>query len=242
MPWVRLDENAMEHRKILVLSAEAFRLWVRGLAHCQKHLTDGLITKNDLKAIRGVTAARVGELSTPIAAGESALWEAHEHGFAVHDYLDWNESKEHVLRARAFAKERIKKLRSKGKSNGVTNAEQNALVTRKGLSGVVCSDVGSSDLPERGLGKTVEQRATEFAAWYEDTHDRLFRVGYMGTNGDWGKTVEMCRKFTDSQMRDGAIVWFGMEDDYAVKGTRTIVKFAARITDCLLTIKARGIA
>lgn len=248
MPWVRIDENAMEHRKILVLSAEAFRLWVRGLAHCQKHLTDGLILKNDLKAIRGVTSARVSELTTPVSAGEAALWEAHEAGFMVHDYLIWNDSKEHVLRARQFAKERIKRLRDKKSSNavrnGVANDEQPKNETCTSLSGVVCKEEGRGfEETEEGPGETaLIKRASAFTLWYSNTHERLFGVGYMGTNMDWGKAIELCRKFSDSQLRDGSLVWFGMDDDFAVKGTRTIVKFATRITDCLLTIKARGIA
>jgi hypothetical protein len=30
MPWVRIDENAMDHPKFIALSANAFRLWVEG--------------------------------------------------------------------------------------------------------------------------------------------------------------------------------------------------------------------
>jgi uncharacterized protein YdaU (DUF1376 family) len=88
----------------------------------------------------------------------------------------------------------------------------------------------------------VPKRAQAFYEWYEQTHERVFHIGYMGTNGDWVKTLELCKKFTDSDMRDAALVWFGHDDDFATKGTRTIAKFASRITGCLQTIRAKGIA
>lgn len=88
----------------------------------------------------------------------------------------------------------------------------------------------------------LSERAGAFSEWYSDTHERLFQVGYMGTNLDYTKALELCKKFSDEQLRDGALVWFGMEDDFATQGTRTIPKFASRITGCLQVIKAKGLA
>jgi hypothetical protein len=99
-----------------------------------------------------------------------------------------------------------------------------------------------SEVKERGLGKTVEQRAGLFCQWYEDTHERLFGVGYIGTQRDYQSAMQLCQKLSDQQVRDAALVWFGMDDEFAVNGTRTIPKFASRASGCLQNAIARGIA
>jgi hypothetical protein len=104
-PWVRIDENALDHPKIGGLTDGAFRLWVQGLAYCQKFLTDGFI--NDL-ATRGLHAYSPKRKAMLLEAG---LWDRSEAGIRVHDYLQWNDSREHVMTARQHAKDRIQKMR-----------------------------------------------------------------------------------------------------------------------------------
>ncbi len=105
MPWIRIDENAMEHPKIGGLSDGAFRLWVQGLAFCQKFLTDGAITDQAMRGLRAFSTKRRDVLV------DSGLWDGNERGVTVHDYLDWNDSREHVQNARQVARERMQKLR-----------------------------------------------------------------------------------------------------------------------------------
>lgn len=69
--------------------------------------------------------------------------------------------------------------------------------------------------------------------WYSETHERLFKVGYFGTNNDYVSALKLVEKFTDEDLRDAALVWFGMEDEFATKGTRSIPKFASRVSGCL---------
>lgn len=111
MPWVRIDEHALNHVKILALSHGAFRLWVEGLAHCQKHLTDGAISRAALRGFRYASRPRVDELVASVDS-HAPLWTPDEDGWRVHDYLQWNESREHVLEARKCAKDRMANLRS----------------------------------------------------------------------------------------------------------------------------------
>jgi hypothetical protein len=117
MPWVRIDEHAMSHIKLLALSDGAFRLWVEGLSHCQLHLTDGAISATALATFRCHKRARVRELSTSID-GRAPLWQPDGDGFRVHDYLDWNESREVVLAKRAAARVRMAKFRGSKKQAG----------------------------------------------------------------------------------------------------------------------------
>jgi hypothetical protein len=128
-PWVRIDEHALNHAKILALSHGAFRLWVEGLAHCQKHLTDGAISRSALKAFRYGGPARISELTARVD-GMPALWQTAPDGYQVHDYLKWNECRERVLVDRAKAKERLDKFKQRNAvQNGVLNAARNTLET-----------------------------------------------------------------------------------------------------------------
>jgi uncharacterized protein YdaU (DUF1376 family) len=100
------------------------------------------------------------------------------------------------------------------------------------------------DHPLKNTGdlKTHADRAGAFMDYYREKHMEVFDVAYMGSNRDFVKVLELCEVFTDSQMRDAAMVWFGMIDDFATNGTRTVPKFASRITACLQLMKAHGIA
>jgi hypothetical protein len=123
MPWVRIDEHALNHVKILALSHGAFRLWVEGLAHCQKHLTDGLISQAALRGFRYVRSAWVAELTRQVD-GMAALWLASEQGWHVHDYLQWNDTKAKVLSDRKQAKDRMDRLRGRAPCSPEQHTEQ----------------------------------------------------------------------------------------------------------------------
>lgn len=100
MPWVRIDEHAMEHPKVAGLPDGAFRLWVAGLAHCQKFLTDGFIAANSMRSLRAFSVKRSRDLI------EAQLWTETEKGVLVHDYLDWNDARQTVLENRDWNKRR----------------------------------------------------------------------------------------------------------------------------------------
>jgi hypothetical protein len=152
MPWVRIDENALDHPKISALSDGAFRLWVQGLAYCQKFLTDGFINALSIRGLKAYSAKRRLALIT------AALWDEATTGVYVHDYLAWNDSKAQVIAARERGRERIKKLRGQsgnGVTPGVTPLQGQ---TANVLGGVPCSAVQEE---ESSLGKKVAQKFQE---------------------------------------------------------------------------------
>lgn len=136
-PWVRIDENAMDHPKIGGLPDGAFRLWVQGLAYCQKYLTDGFIGDVALRGLRAYSQNRRNVLI------ECGLWDSSDKGINVHDYLEWNESRETIVAARNDARARRQRWKDKHKdaSHSVDETRQE---TRPVLSGVKCGDVGTS--------------------------------------------------------------------------------------------------
>lgn len=143
MPWAKFDDRFPSNRKIALLSDRAFRLYVTAVCWSAENSTDGVIEREELRLIasyRGVNRA-VTELI------ERGLWIATDDGWCIHDFLDYNPSREQVLRdrkANAARQERFRQRKngkptppppatdegdetpdnagSNGRSNGVTNA------------------------------------------------------------------------------------------------------------------------
>lgn len=90
MAWIRLDDNAPWHPKHLKAGPLASWLWVCGLAYCQRHATDGFIPVEAMHML-GATGPWKPLASALVKAG---LWIEAEGGYRVHDFLDWNDSRE----------------------------------------------------------------------------------------------------------------------------------------------------
>jgi hypothetical protein len=85
-----------------------------------------------------------------------------------------------------------------------------------------------------GRARTLPERAGDFCSWYADQHYELFNVGYIGNpQKDYTIAQRLCSQASDAELRDAAMVWFGMDDDFAKNGTRTLAKFASRATHCI---------
>ena len=93
MGWVRLDDRFPDHPKVEAISDRAFRLHIRGLCYCSEHLTDGRVPRQ--------VAKRLGSLKSLGELISVALWSDEKDGYYIHDYLDFNPSKERVLATRS---------------------------------------------------------------------------------------------------------------------------------------------
>lgn len=92
MVWVAIDAKAPRHLKQLRAGPAACWLWVCGLAYCQQELTDGFIPRETLSLLGVFTDL---EALTGVLVGVG-LWEPVEGGYRVHDYLDYQQSREQV--------------------------------------------------------------------------------------------------------------------------------------------------
>lgn len=160
-PWVRLDEKALDHPKITGLPDGAFRLWIEALTHCQRHLTDGRVISSALKGLRAYSPKR-----RDILIG-SALWDtAPDGGIQVHDYLQWNESREDILKARDDAKHRRRRYNERNASettgrNASPDASSNASPDGDGTANVpsvvLCSDPPKRDFSISKRGESARE-------------------------------------------------------------------------------------
>lgn len=130
MAWVRIDDNAPHHRKMLQAGPVACWLWVCGLAYCQRVRTDGFIPAEALPSL-GVSSWK-----KPVASLlASGLWHKDEGGYRVHDYLSWNATKEERADRAQAHRERTAKWREQQR-DASQKKERDESVTRHTESSV----------------------------------------------------------------------------------------------------------
>lgn len=104
MAWVNLDDNYPDHPKVDALSDGAFRLHTAAICWCNRHLTDGFVEVARVpRLVPRYKAAYLEELM------HGGLWEPADGGYRLHDFLDWNRSREEVERRRQKRSEAGKK-------------------------------------------------------------------------------------------------------------------------------------
>jgi hypothetical protein len=87
MPWGRCDDTFWRHSKVIALNdLAAVGLHWTAISWCNDQLTDGLVTTQALRRLRG-TPSLAAKL---VAAG---LWETREEGWRIHDFLHFNRSR-----------------------------------------------------------------------------------------------------------------------------------------------------
>jgi hypothetical protein len=176
----------------------------------------------------------------------------------VHDPNDRDPSRRIVnVRMARTMRERRAYLRSqqaKGKMGGLAKSQKrkdmqpsHGLATAKPVLSLESREEESREEEKRVGGRdsaaplTLTQRAGAFCEWYAETHERIIGVGYIGNpNRDYIKAQELAGLFTDEELRDAAMIWFGQTDRFATDGTRTISKFGSRASD--LVLRARRVS
>lgn len=208
MAWSRIDDSLHSHPKIMLVGNAATGLFVRLISYAGQHLTDGFVPAHVARAYgtpRLLKSLCDANLLTRVDSKSDQTSETHPHlqgpGFVIHDYLDYNPSREQVLaeRAKNAARQEAFRRRRRGQepppdgssepagngvSNGVTNAATNGAPARPGPTrppeGV---DVGAPRTGSRARAETAHtpipsafQPSSDSLAWAE--HDgHLERLG-----------------------------------------------------------------
>lgn len=109
MPWVKLDEDFPRHPKIAKAGPLGLAMQVAGLCYCNRHLTDGFIPRSiaatllDFEGIGLVNGMQGEDAHWKTIADELVeirLWDVVEGGYEIHDYLEYQPSKDAVLAER----------------------------------------------------------------------------------------------------------------------------------------------
>lgn len=113
MAWVRLDDHIDEHPKVARAAGDVgdsgLATLVSAIAYSNRNLTDGFIPST---AVRCLTLHRrpAAVAAALVAAG---LWEEVEGGFLIHDYSDYQASRESVVAKRQKVAEKVAQHRAR---------------------------------------------------------------------------------------------------------------------------------
>jgi hypothetical protein len=89
--WFRMDTTYGSNRKIYALTDKAFRCHVIAIGFCAEHLTDGMLTHNDMKQVMRVASVSDRRLKDVVQQlVRMSLLEPVEGGWMLHDFLTMN--------------------------------------------------------------------------------------------------------------------------------------------------------
>lgn len=135
MAWVKIDDGFADHPKMARVGPLGMALQVAALCYCNRYLTDGFIPKAvATRLISFDDLARPEDVISSLVSAQ--VWEEVEGGYLVHDYLEYQPSREQVLAEREKSRQRVQRHRQRQReiaSNDGGNAGCNA-VTNDGVT------------------------------------------------------------------------------------------------------------
>ncbi len=105
MPWVRFDDGYLSSAKLSKLSTSAICLDMAGIIYAARELRDGHLSNRDVLVLEQLLDIK----SFPKVARElvdAQRWDVEGDGFAIHDYLDYQPSREEVMAKREKDRDR----------------------------------------------------------------------------------------------------------------------------------------
>jgi hypothetical protein len=115
----RLDTHWHANPKVLALGLPAMGLHAWSISYCDAELTDGFVPFGAVPRLEGIKTA----IERLIRSG---CWEVVDGGYRLHDYLDYNRSRDQALAARAASAERMQRTRSRRNNGGGYTATNGA--------------------------------------------------------------------------------------------------------------------
>ena len=230
MPWVRIDDRFAQHPKVVAAGPLAMAMQVAALGYCNRELTDGFIPRAIARTLldfqveredgRVWTMARTcGMQGDDVDAGwvitclvGAGMWEEVPGGYEIHDYHDYQPSREQVLKEREQTRKRVESWRER---NAVTNTVTNGSVTDAPVPVPVPVPVPRKDVskptvshpPDRGgysqafesfwtsYGPTNGPKKPAYTAWKNLTERQ--RVAAVEALPRWLASDKWCRGFKD---------------------------------------------
>lgn len=109
MPWVKIDDAIFTNEAVMASGVDGRLLFLAGLCHASRNLTDGAIDKRVLPGIAALVGADPAVADLLVELG---LWVEEGSKYRAPHYLDFNPSAEQVRAERAAAKKRMAARRS----------------------------------------------------------------------------------------------------------------------------------
>lgn len=242
MAWIRLSDDYNDHPKFDNLSDGAFRLWHQGMGFCRKYQTDGLMPLASVRKFKAYTARRMAELMTPWRLLANPLWRSVEgEAVKVHDYLDWNPSKDEADERRIESREAMRELReSRRKVKGIPpvsipvsdNSELTAMNVRGG-DGKVIQDLRKDTVPfpARCSSLASSDRAAALLKKYRDLyaiHRNGAKLRLLNNTLEYGDACTLVDLWDDARLEKLAVIVLTSDEDFIQKTDRSFRIFAMK--------------
>lgn len=188
MAWVKLDDGFFRHHKAVQAGRDARDLALASWCFSSASLSDGFIPEAALRQL--AADAGVGQ---PKKLAERlvdvGLWEHTQGGYRIHDYLDFNPSRERVLATRQARADAASKGRAKSQQNGSNapaNGEQIAAHRDTVPSHDPSRPLGASSPPERLTEETdSEEGRTPAPPAARERSSGSIKVDYQAEFDEW---------------------------------------------------------
>ena len=118
MPWAKLDDRFLTNPKVRSAGRDGLHLHIGAIVYAAGELTDGFIPETSLDLIASTVFVDKFRAAAEVLVNVG-LWEMCESGWRIHDYLEYNPSRERILGEREAAKGRMQAVRAnKPRSSG----------------------------------------------------------------------------------------------------------------------------
>lgn len=207
MAWVKLDDQFADHPKVIEAGPLAAWLYVCGLTYCSRLLTDGFIPAGQIR--------RLADVKNPDALAKRlvavGLWEACDGGYRIHDYFEYQPTRERVLATRAVRSDAGSLGGKRRASNAQANGKQDASKLLEPNLPVASSEIQPRPVPaqprclESNVGENARERATPPLPLATNVRSFVPNAGMTQLPRDWKPSDEdqaYARKFglTDDQI------------------------------------------
>lgn len=133
MPWARIDDQFPNHPKVASLGSlmlPCIGLHTFAICYCNSYLTDGFIPAPQVARLAGdvtllLPSGKPEELVDRLV--NSGLWEKRRGGYFIHDFLEYNPSRDDVIQKREQISQRVSRFRERKQNerNAVGNTGRN---------------------------------------------------------------------------------------------------------------------
>lgn len=134
MSWVKLDDHFDDHPKVISAGPLAMALHVAALCWCNRNLTDGLIPRGQVSRLIDTSEFGINPHDLAKKLVVAVLWDEDPDGFRIHDYLEFQPSREQVL-ANRETRSKAGKKGAASKQGAKQNAQQDAKQSAKQNAG-----------------------------------------------------------------------------------------------------------
>lgn len=158
MSWQKFSDRARESRKVRKAPLDAVGFWWTAGNYCAEHQTDGFIAKEDIADVYRPLGHSVNHNALAAKCVSHGLFVDHGSYFEIHDFLEFNPSKE----------DQDKKKLSDAKRAAAYRAREKAL-KKRGIESVVTRD-GVRDELSDGVRDGVGDATRDDGVTHDERH------------------------------------------------------------------------